>query len=362
MRETMSIKKSLRDISEFYKLDSKVLGTGTFGVVKLGYSLATGEKIAAKIIKRSGLAPYEEEMIRQEIKIMKSLNHPNIVRCYDYFETDETFYIILELLPGGELFDRIMQHSYTELRARDTIKSVLEGIKYCHDRNIVHRDMKPENLLLSAFEDDAAIKITDFGFATQAQVSVNKKIELKGKCGTADYVAPEILNSKSYDLAVDMWSIGVITYVLLSGTLPFFAEAEDDVFEKIKAGIYGFPVELWDHISVEAKDFISHLIEYEPKKRYTCDEALGHKWIISGPSELPLDAPLLDHAEVFRRTSVMQSDEQYRYKLARQFQVLVKAVVAVTKLQQAQGSRTVSRENSFLEEISNGQKEAVTSN
>ena len=187
-------------------------------------------------------------------------------------------------MKGGEVFDKLVQRkTYSELDARELLLVLLGAVKYCHDRSIVHRDLKCENLLLVTKESDhlGSIKVADFGFATRVH-----GLEKLPQCGTPGYVAPEILKNESYGLACDMWSIGIIAYILLGGYPPFNEKNQKDIFKKIKSGKYEFHADYWGNVSTEAKDFIAKLLVLDQKKRYTVDQALKHEWILKGASEL----------------------------------------------------------------------------
>jgi calcium/calmodulin-dependent protein kinase I len=172
----------------------EVLGEGGYSVVKSALSNVDGRRVAVKIINRKELSEADEESLRQEVAILGKLNHPNITRLVDFFEEPDHYYVVLEYLDGGELFDRIVKKTYySEKEARDLVFTVLKAIKYCHDQNIVHRDLKPENLLLASKGDDSDIKLADFGFATYAE-----GLTITSQCGTPGYIAPEILKSKPY--------------------------------------------------------------------------------------------------------------------------------------------------------------------
>lgn len=217
------------------------LGSGSFSVVKAATHRETGNIVAVKCIRRASLPADEREALRDEVSILRELDHPNIIAMHDFYEEEQNFYLVMEVMEGGgecdaiillphfiwpltislthhhtELFDRIVQKSYyNEKEARDLVKILLNSMQYLHVRNIVHRDLKPENLLLANKQDDSNIRLADFGFAKR----VIKP--LKTQCGTPGYVAPEILRGDTYGLSVDMWSIGVITYILLGGYPPF---------------------------------------------------------------------------------------------------------------------------------------------
>jgi calcium/calmodulin-dependent protein kinase I len=188
----------------------------------------------------------------------------------------------MEILEGGELFDRIVKKSfYNEKDARDLVYILINAIKYCHDRGIVHRDLKPENLLLKSVSDDADIKLADFGFAVRD--SDNK---LKDKCGTPLYMAPEIFVSETYGKSVDMWSIGVIAYILLGGSPPFHDQKVSRLYKKIINGKYDFNSIYWNSVSNDAKDFISKLLVIDPLKRLTAELAMQHTWLTKNATEL----------------------------------------------------------------------------
>ena len=169
------------------------------------------------------------------------MSHPNIVQLINFYDEPKQYLIVMEYLEGGELFDRIVKKSfYNEKEARDLAFIMLSAVKYMHDLNVVHRDLKPENLLLKSVSDDADVKIADFGFA-----AYSKGDDLKEQCGTPGYVAPEILARKPYGKAVDMWSVGVITYILLGGYPPFHHENQKELFKIIQKGHFEFHKEYW---------------------------------------------------------------------------------------------------------------------
>ncbi|TMW62512.1 hypothetical protein Poli38472_005130 [Pythium oligandrum] len=261
---------------EQYSL-GRMIGSGTFSVVREAIHRPTGQKYAIKCIKREGLTVEDIEALTTEVAILKQMNHPNIMILHDFFQEEKYYYLVTEFMEGGELFDRIVEKSYySEREARDLVKLLLESIKYCHDANIVHRDLKPENLLLTSKDDDASIKLADFGFA--------KKIEFDNQglvtaCGTPGYVAPEILEGHPYGKAVDIWSIGVITYILLCGYPPFHDDNHNALFKKIKRGKFQFDSPYWDHVSDDAKDLINHMLVVNPADRWSATQLLEHKWV-----------------------------------------------------------------------------------
>eukprot|EP01041_Mallomonas_annulata_P009785 gene9785-20351_t len=258
------------------------LGRGAFSIVRRGIHLDTGTIVAVKCVSRKDLPPEDEESLRTEVSILRGLDHKNIVKCLDFYVEASHFYLVMEYMPGGELFDRIVKKTYyNEREARDVVFGLIYAIKYCHDKDIVHRDLKPENLLLSTKDDDSNIKIADFGFAT-----VTSTNNLKTRCGTPNYVAPEILMNENYGKAVDMWSIGVITYVLLGGYPPFDDDNESKLFKKIKRAEYEFHPDFWRGVSKEAKDLIKKLLVVTPSHRLTAEQAMQHPWLSANAKEL----------------------------------------------------------------------------
>uniref|UniRef100_A0A8C5NAL5 Calcium/calmodulin-dependent protein kinase type 1-like n=1 Tax=Gouania willdenowi TaxID=441366 RepID=A0A8C5NAL5_GOUWI len=273
-------KKKTSDIKENYDF-KEVLGTGAFSEVVLAEEKRTQRLVAIKCIPKKALEG-KENNIENEIAVLHRIKHPNIVTLEDIFESTSHLYLVMQLVSGGELFDRIVEKGfYTERDASQLIHQILDAVKYLHDMGIVHRDLKPENLLYYSMDEDSKIMISDFGLS---------KIEgadsvMSTACGTPGYVAPEVLAQKPYSKAVDCWSIGVISYILLCGYPPFYDENDAKLFEQILKAEYEFDSPYWDDISDSAKDFICHLMEKDPLKRYTCELALEHPWI-SGDTAL----------------------------------------------------------------------------
>ncbi|XP_074140107.1 calcium/calmodulin-dependent protein kinase type 1 isoform X1 [Sminthopsis crassicaudata] len=269
-----SWKKHADDIRDIYEFRD-VLGTGAFSEVILAEEKTTQKLVAIKCIAKKALEG-KESSIENEIAVLHKIKHPNIVALDDIYECGGHLYLIMQLVSGGELFDRIVEKGfYTERDASRLICQVLDAVKYLHDMGIVHRDLKPENLLYYSLEEDSKIMISDFGLSKmEGSGSV-----LSTACGTPGYVAPEVLAQKPYSKAVDCWSIGVIAYILLCGYPPFYDENDAKLFEQILKAEYEFDSPYWDDISDSAKDFIRHLMEKDPEKRFTCEQALQHPWI-----------------------------------------------------------------------------------
>ncbi|XP_002739535.1 calcium/calmodulin-dependent protein kinase type 1D-like [Saccoglossus kowalevskii] len=266
-------------IDDRFKL-KEVLGTGAFSEVVLAEDKTNGKLWACKCIDKKSLGRKGEETLENEVAVLRKCNHPNIVKLHDIYENKATVYLIMDLVSGGELFDRIVEKgSYTERDAADLIRQVLEAVKYLHDCGIVHRDLKPENLLFWCPDEDSKIMISDFGLSKMDDGAGD---DMSTACGTPGYVAPEVLAQKPYGNAVDVWSIGVISYILLCGYPPFFDENDSNLFAQIIKGEYEFDSPYWDDISDAAKHFIRHLMEVDERKRYTCQQAIDDPWVSGG--------------------------------------------------------------------------------
>ncbi|XP_026165242.1 serine/threonine-protein kinase MARK1 isoform X3 [Mastacembelus armatus] len=214
----------------------KTIGKGNFAKVKLARHVLTGREVAVKIIDKTQLNPTSLQKLFREVRIMKILNHPNIVKLFEVIETEKTLYLVMEYASGGEVFDYLVAHGrMKEKEARSKFRQIVSAVQYCHQRRIVHRDLKAENLLLDA---DMNIKIADFGFSNE--FTLGSKLDTF--CGSPPYAAPELFQGKKYDgPEVDVWSLGVILYTLVSGSLPFDGQnlkicAADFLFGDISAG------------------------------------------------------------------------------------------------------------------------------
>uniref|UniRef100_A0A3B3T5N8 Pregnancy up-regulated nonubiquitous CaM kinase n=2 Tax=Paramormyrops kingsleyae TaxID=1676925 RepID=A0A3B3T5N8_9TELE len=263
-------------ITSVYELKEK-LGEGSFSEVWLAQHRRSQKLVAVKCIRKRAVAG-KEAMLQNEIDVLRKIDHENIVSLEDTFDTPAKLYLVMTLVTGGELLDRILDRGiYTEKDASCVIRQVLEAVKYLHKLGIVHRDLKPENLLYETPFKDSKIVISDFGLSKMEDQGV-----LSTVCGSPGYVAPEILQQKKYGKAVDLWAVGVISYILLCGYPPFYDENDTELYRQIMKGEYEFDSPFWDDISQSAKDFISHLLQVEPEKRLDCDQALQHPWISGG--------------------------------------------------------------------------------
>jgi len=217
-----------------------------------------------------------------EMEILQKVHHPNIIALKEMIDTKDKIYFVMELVTGGELFDRIVEKgSYSEEDAKELVRKIVSAVEYLHSKEIAHRDLKPENLLVKSLENDTEVKIADFGLSK----IIDQEKMMQTACGTPGYVAPEVLQAEGYGEEVDMWSIGVITYILLCGFPPFYSESVPEVFEQIMKAEYDYPAEYWDDISDDAKDFINHLLVVDVKKRLTAKKALEHAWLKTGKAK-----------------------------------------------------------------------------
>jgi calcium/calmodulin-dependent protein kinase I len=266
-------------IEDFYIIEQDtILGEGASAIVRKGIKRDSGESYAIKIIDKTQLGENELESLYNELKVMSLIDHPNIVRVYEYYECHGVVFVVMELMNGGELFDKIVEYEhYTEKQASEAFRPIVDAVRYCHKLGIVHRDLKPENLLYSSNEDNAMIKVSDFGFA---KFLIPKSQEqLFTACGTPSYVAPEIIESKGYDYKVDCWSLGVILYVMLCGFPPFYDEDNNTLFNLIKNAQFEFHSPYWDNVSENAKDLIKKLLVVQPDKRLSTEDILKHPWL-----------------------------------------------------------------------------------
>ena len=257
----------------------KELGTGSYGKVYLVKNKATGEERACKQLIKSKI--HDQEKFSTEISIMAKADHPNIIKLYEIFEDPRHVYLIMEQCKGGELFDRIIARvesgqMYTEKQAANIFKQIMYAISYCHDQKICHRDMKAENVLFLGKEDDSPIKVIDFGLSKIFKEG-DKIKKMTTRVGTAYYVSPEVLKG-NYDERCDIWSCGVLLYILLSGNPPFNGATDMDIYKAVARKKYSFPDPEWTYISREAKDLISKMI-CDPDKRLTAQQVLQHPWI-----------------------------------------------------------------------------------
>lgn len=269
-----------------YKTDyvfGKTLGAGTFGVVRQARKLSTDENVAIKILLKKALEgnSIELQMLYDELAILQKLDHPNIVKFKDWFESKEKFYIVTQLAVGGELFDRIIANGkFTEVDAVRIMVQLLSAVEYIHSKNIVHRDLKPENLLYVDKSPNSQLVVADFGIAKELKSGDELIFKAAGSLG---YVAPEVLTADGHGKPCDIWSLGIIAYTLLSGYSAFKAESVESFLDECTSGEYPvtFHKPYWDCISQEAKNFILRAVTLDPRQRPTASELLNDPWIVS---------------------------------------------------------------------------------
>ncbi|XP_019190248.1 PREDICTED: calcium-dependent protein kinase 34-like [Ipomoea nil] len=291
--------RPMSDVRTNYTI-GKELGRGQFGVTHLCTDKQTGEQFACKTIAKRKLVNKEDiEDVRREVQIMHHLTgQPNIVQLKGAYEDKHSVHLVMELCAGGELFDRIIAKGhYTERAAASLLRTIVQIVHTCHSMGVIHRDLKPENFLLLSKDEDAPLKATDFGLSVfYKQGDVFKDI-----VGSAYYIAPEVLK-RSYGPEVDIWSVGVMLYILLCGVPPFWAESENGIFNAILRGHVDFSSDPWPAISPGAKDLVKKMLNSDPKQRLTALEVLNHAWIKEDGEapDTPLDNAVLDRLKQFR--------------------------------------------------------------
>ncbi|XP_047310131.1 CDPK-related kinase 5-like [Impatiens glandulifera] len=290
-----------------YELGSEV-GRGHFGHTcraKFKKGEFKGKDVAVKVIPKSKMTTaIAIEDVRREVKILKALTgHSNLVQFYDSYEDHDNVYIVMELCEGGELLDRILSRGgkYTEDDAKAVLIQILNVVSFCHLQGVVHRDLKPENFLFTTKEENAQLKAIDFGLSD----FVKPDERLNDIVGSAYYVAPEVLH-RSYSTEADVWSIGVISYILLCGSRPFWARTESGIFRAVLKADPIFDEPPWPSLSVEARDFVKRLLNKDPRKRMTAAQALCHPWIRSDDIKAPLDIMIFKLMKAYMRSSSLR--------------------------------------------------------
>ncbi|MCD9641490.1 CDPK- kinase 5 [Datura stramonium] len=291
-----------------YELGEEV-GRGHFGYTcraKFKKGEVKGQEVAVKVIPKSKMTTaIAIEDVRREVKILRALTgHNNLVKFYDSYEDHNNVYIVMELCEGGELLDRILSRGgkYTEDDAKAVMIQILNVVAFCHLQGVVHRDLKPENFLFTSKEESAQLKAIDFGLSD----FVKPDERLNDIVGSAYYVAPEVLH-RSYSTEADVWSIGVIAYILLCGSRPFWARTESGIFRSVLKADPSFEEQPWPTLSSEAKDFVKRLLNKDPRKRMTAAQALGHPWIKNSHNiEVPLDILIFKLMKAYMRSSALR--------------------------------------------------------
>ncbi|KAH0920213.1 hypothetical protein HID58_027878 [Brassica napus] len=292
------LNRPMIDLSALYDLH-KELGRGQFGITYRCTDKSNGREYACKSIsKRKLIRQKDIEDVRREVMILQHLTgQPNIVEFRGAYEDKDNLHVVMELCSGGELFDRIIKKgSYSEKEAANIFRQIVNVVHVCHFMGVVHRDLKPENFLLVSADDDSPIKATDFGLS----VFIEEGKVYKDVVGSAYYVAPEVLH-RNYGKEIDVWSAGVMLYILLCGVPPFWGETEKTIFEAVLEGNLDLESSPWPTISESAKDLIRKMLARDPKKRITAAEALAHPWLTdSEVSDKPIDSAVLIRMKQFR--------------------------------------------------------------
>ena len=268
------IGKNNEEIKKKYKI-YKLLGEGAFSQVFLAQHRISKIRRCIKAIAKDNFTKDENESIMNEIKVLKEIDHPHIVKIIEYYENETELFIVTEFLEGGELFNKIEElNTFTEKDTAFIMKQVLSSVAYMHKKSMTHRDIKPENIMFIGLdENNLNLKLIDFGTSRK----VEYKEHLRSKMGTPYYIAPEVLNH-DYGIECDIWSCGVILYIMLCGYPPFNGSSDRKIMERIQRGKFVFPEEEWDKVSKEAKHLISQMLNIDPSQRPSADQLLQHPW------------------------------------------------------------------------------------
>ncbi len=304
----------------------KKLGEGSYGTVWKVEHIQTGlHRAMKKIVKNPKSKRDNEQDILNEIEILKKMDHPNIVKIFEFFNTPEGYYLITEYCSGGELFQEIVDKApFNENIAANIMYQIFSAVNYCHNINIIHRDLKPENILIERSHGKFYfIKIIDFGTAKIYEKNKNEKKVI----GSSYYIAPEVL-IENYNQKCDLWSCGVILYILLSGKPPFAGKSDDIILEKIKIGKYNMQIREFENISSDAKDLIQKLLEKNPKKRLSAHDALRHNWFKS----LDIKSNIIE-SNVDKIKESLSNIQKYNPKLKLQQVVIAYLVHNIPQLQ-----------------------------
>lgn len=264
----------IEDVAEYYEIQD-IVGEGATSTVYKGQRISDGAIHALKVISTMGLGKDQQRLLKAESEIMKKVEHPYLVKLHEIFETKDNVVLAMELLEGKELFDAICDRgAYTEQDAALVVTQVTSAVAYLNTLGVAHRDLKPENIVYATADEKSHVKITDLGLAKL----YGDQDMMMTPCGTPGYVAPEVLAQQGYGMECDMWSTGVILYVLLCGYLPFY-EDPPMLYESIRNARYDMPEADWDQVSPEAKDLVNRLLVVSPEERLNPEQVLAHPWI-----------------------------------------------------------------------------------
>lgn len=299
------------DIHQYYDLTEEVLGEGAYGIVYKGIERDTNKVRAIKKIPRRKIRNFQRFI--NEVTALKTLDHPNIVKLYEVFTEDENVFLVQEYLSGGELFDYITDQDHlSEIEAATIFSQIIKSLIYWHRNNITHRDLKPENFMFKSKEKGATVKLIDFGLSRKFYTNSPEKDSIqfwrmRSKVGTEHYMAPEIIK-RNYSSSWDVWSAGVLLYIMLWGCPPFDGDSEDEVMELVENIEYDFEDECFENVSQEVKDLISKILVPE-KDRLTLQEVLQHDWIkkfADKDSSSCVSLDLIDKLRDFNKTSKLR--------------------------------------------------------
>eukprot|EP00658_Telonema_sp_P-2_P007369 TRINITY_DN12746_c0_g1_i1.p1 TRINITY_DN12746_c0_g1~~TRINITY_DN12746_c0_g1_i1.p1 ORF type:complete len:279 (-),score=96.69 TRINITY_DN12746_c0_g1_i1:300-1136(-) len=264
------------DVEDHYEM-LEDYGSGQYARVYKAEHKETGKIVAVKLIDKADTGVNVSD--DKEINVMLRIDHPYCVKLYAVYDTPTQVQLVMELLEGRDLFDRIINRKkYKEEDAKVLMRRVIEGVVHLHQRNIIHRDLKPENILLVDPEEDTQCKVADFGLSKLFPENL-QQLETRTLCGTPGYVAPEVLNRLAYGVKIDVWSLGVITYIVLAGFPPFPLDMATNSVAKVKSANYTFPSQHWDGVSEAAKDFIRKMIVVDVNERLSMEQVLAHEWL-----------------------------------------------------------------------------------
>ncbi|CAG9332760.1 CDPK1_58 [Blepharisma stoltei] len=302
-RRSGFIKVTSRNILDYYEI-VKEIGVGGFGTVFEVRDKRSGLRRAMKEIPKDNLDEAKFQKMIEEVELVKNMDHPNIMRIYEVIETSRFYYVITELLDGGELFEKLTkQRRFTEKQAAKYLRDIMSALNYCHKQGIVHRDIKPENLVFEFPDDNSNLKVIDFAISHK----INQEEKITVINGTLWYMAPEILIDHTYDEKCDIWSAGVILFIMLSGSPPFMGETEAEIISNIKNHYPKLNSQIWFFMTEECKDLLRRMLTINPKERLTAEEVLAHPWINMwerhGIAEVPISKDVLTHLNHFHSHS-----------------------------------------------------------
>lgn len=299
--------RQIEDIYEF----GEILGKGSFGVVKEATNRATGRRWAIKAVNKEKAGTSAVRLLEREVLIMKKIDHEHLIHLEEIYETSKRMYLVMELCDAGGVQKLLEQKKqFSEKETWTVIKQLAHAVAYLHDSDIVHRDLKLENILLSqpVGNELLNIKLTDFGLS-YVRGGVGSDSMMQSVCGTPIYMAPEVIDDLGYSQQCDIWSLGVIMYILLTGRPPFVAETEEKLYELIKKGEVDFSDPCWENIQESAKNFLLGMLKVDPAYRRTAKEILNHPWI-TGDSEASETSNVLELMKMYREELRQGSENQ----------------------------------------------------